>query len=639
MEATPYITQTPLKVLGMKNSYTLIFALLFSLIAITSCKQSKPEDITIIPRPESVFVSRNKLLINKQTRIIYEDPNPALRLMGEQLAAFISSKSDFRPEVMPYSLAESLENDIFLAINLNDSTFGDEGYRIHNTNGQLLSIQANESHGVFYGIQSLYQLFPVAFFEAKEKQSEWEITMVNINDKARFAYRGMHLDVSRHFFPVEFIKQYIDLLAMYKYNNFHWHLTDDQGWRIEIKAYPKLTEIGGWRNETKVGHQWEEPKQFDGKRYGGFYTQDEVREIVDYAASKYITVIPEIEMPGHAMAALAAYPELGCTGGPYAVQGEWGVFDDIFCSRESTFIFLENVLTEVIEMFPGKYIHIGGDEAPKTRWKACPDCQKRIREEKLEDEAQLQSYFITRMAKFLEKYDRQIIGWDEILEGGLAPGATVMSWRGTEGGIAAAQMGHDVIMTPGSHCYFDHYQGNPSTEPLAIGGFTPLSKVYDFEPIPEELNAKEANHILGAQANLWTEYITDNDGVTYMILPRMAALSEVLWSPANKRDWENFYDRLPAHFVRYEDLGLKYSRSVDQVKTNIVVSEVSDTVIELITEVPQAQIFYTLDGSVPDQNSSVYTEKLKLSKADQLKVQLYRNGQAIGEAQIPAVNR
>ncbi len=623
----------------MKNSYTLIFALLFSLISITSCKQSKPEDITIIPRPESVFVSRNKLLINKQTRIIYEDPNPALRLMGEQLAAFISSKSDFRPEVMPYSLAESLENDIFLAINLNDSTFGDEGYRIHNTNGQLLSIQANESHGVFYGIQSLYQLFPVAFFEAKEKQSEWEITMVNINDKARFAYRGMHLDVSRHFFPVEFIKQYIDLLAMYKYNNFHWHLTDDQGWRIEIKAYPKLTEIGGWRNETKVGHQWEEPKQFDGKRYGGFYTQDEVREIVDYAASKYITVIPEIEMPGHAMAALAAYPELGCTGGPYAVQGEWGVFDDIFCSRESTFIFLENVLTEVIEMFPGKYIHIGGDEAPKTRWKACPDCQKRIREEKLEDEAQLQSYFITRMAKFLEKYDRQIIGWDEILEGGLAPGATVMSWRGMEGGIAASQMGHDVIMTPGSHCYFDHYQGNPSTEPLAIGGFTPLSKVYDFEPIPEELNAKEANHILGAQANLWTEYITDNDGVTYMILPRMAALSEVLWSPANKRDWENFYDRLPAHFVRYEDLGLKYSRSVDQVKTNIVVSEVSDTVIELITEVPQAQIFYTLDGSVPDQNSSVYTEKLKLSKADQLKVQLYRNGQAIGEAQIPAVNR
>jgi len=639
MEATPYIIQTPLKVLGMKNSYTLIFALLFSLISITSCKQSKPEDITIIPRPESVFVSRNKLLINKQTRIIYEDPNPALRLMGEQLAAFISSKSDFRPEVMPYSLAESLENDIFLAINLNDSTFGDEGYRIHNTNGQLLSIQANESHGVFYGIQSLYQLFPVAFFEAKEKQSEWEITMVNINDKARFAYRGMHLDVSRHFFPVEFIKQYIDLLAMYKYNNFHWHLTDDQGWRIEIKAYPKLTEIGGWRNETKVGHQWEEPKQFDGKRYGGFYTQDEVREIVDYAASKYITVIPEIEMPGHAMAALAAYPELGCTGGPYAVQGEWGVFDDIFCSRESTFIFLENVLTEVIEMFPGKYIHIGGDEAPKTRWKACPDCQKRIREEKLEDEAQLQSYFITRMAKFLEKYDRQIIGWDEILEGGLAPGATVMSWRGMEGGIAASQMGHDVIMTPGSHCYFDHYQGNPSTEPLAIGGFTPLSKVYDFEPIPEELNAKEANHILGAQANLWTEYITDNDGVTYMILPRMAALSEVLWSPANKRDWENFYDRLPAHFVRYEDLGLKYSRSVDQVKTNIVVSEVSDTVIELITEVPQAQIFYTLDGSVPDQNSSVYTEKLKLSKADQLKVQLYRNGQAIGEAQIPAVNR
>lgn len=621
----------------MKNNYTLIFALLISLISITACQQSKPKDITIIPRPESFFLSDNNLIINNHTRIIYEDPNPALRLMGEQLAGFISSKSDFRPEVMPYSLVQSLENDIFLAINLNDSVFGDEGYRIHNSSGKLLIIQANDARGVFYGIQSLYQLFPTAFFEAKEKQSEWEIPPVSISDKARFAYRGMHLDVSRHFFSVEFIKQYIDLLAIYKFNQFHWHLTDDQGWRIEIKAYPKLTEIGGWRNETKIGHQWEEPKQFDGKRYGGFYTQDEVREIVDYAASKYITVIPEIEMPGHAMAALAAYPELGCTGGPYAVQGEWGVFDDIFCSRESTFVFLENVLREVLEMFPGKYIHIGGDEAPKTRWKSCPDCQKRIREEGLEDEAQLQSYFITRMAKFLEKHGRQIIGWDEILEGGLSPGATVMSWRGTEGGIAAAQLGHDVIMTPASHCYFDHYQGNPSLEPLAIGGFTPLSKVYEYEPIPEELNAKEAKHILGAQANVWTEYITDNDGVTYMILPRMAALSEVLWSPVKKRNWENFYDRLPAHFSRYDALGLKYSQSVNQVKTNIIVSEASDTLVELITEVPQAVLFYTLDGSAPNQNSSVYTEKLKLSKTDQLKVQLYRNDQAIGETQIPAI--
>ena len=624
----------------MKNSYTLIFALLISLISLISCQQSKPKkDITIIPMPEFVFVSGKILVINKNTRIIYEDPNPALRLMGEQLADFISEKSDFRPEVISYSKVQSLENDIFLTVNLNDSTFGDEGYRIHNPDGQLLSVQANDARGVFYGIQSLYQLFPGAFFEANEKQSAWEIPMVTISDKARFAYRGMHLDVSRHFFPVEFIKQYIDLLAMYKYNTFHWHLTDDQGWRIEIKAYPKLTEIGSWREETKIGHQWETSKQFDGKRYGGFYTQDEVREIVDYATSKYITVIPEIEMPGHAMAALTAYPELGCTGGPYAVQGEWGVFDDIFCSRESTFVFLENVLTEVMDMFPSKYIHIGGDEAPKTRWKACPDCQKRIRDEKLEDEAQLQSYFISRMAKFLEKHDRQIIGWDEILEGGLAPGATVMSWRGTEGGIAAAQMGHDVIMTPASHCYFDHYQGEPSTEPLAIGGFTPISKVYDYEPIPEELNNKEAKHILGAQANVWTEYIVDNDGVTYMIFPRMAALSEVLWSPTKNRNWENFYERLPAHFVRYDVLGLNYSQSVNQVKSKLVVSETADTLIELTTEVPQAKLLYTIDGATPDQNSTVYTEKLRLNKGDQLKVQLYRNSMAIGETQSPAIKK
>lgn len=621
----------------MKNNYTLIFALLIGLISITSCQQPKPENISIIPRPETVHISNNSLVVNKETRIIYEDPNPALRLMGEQLAGFISEKSNFRPEVVPYSLVQSLENDIYLAANLNDSIFGDEGYRIHNSNGQLLSIQANEARGVFYGLQSVYQLFPSAFFKAKEKQSEWEIPLLNISDKARFAYRGMHLDVSRHFFSVEFIKQYIDLLAMYKFNQFHWHLTDDQGWRIEIKAYPQLTEVGGWRKETKIGHQGETPKEFDDKKYGGFYTQDEVREIVDYAASKYINVIPEIEMPGHAMAALAAYPELGCTGGPYAVQGGWGVFDDIFCTRESTFVFLENVLTEVIDLFPGKYIHIGGDEAPKTRWKACPDCQKRIREEKLEDEAQLQSYFITRISKFLEKHKRQIIGWDEILDGGLAPGATVMSWRGTEGGIAAAQMGHDVIMTPGSHCYFDHYQGNPSAEPLAIGGFTPLSKVYHYKPIPEELNSKEAKHILGAQANVWTEYITYNEGITYMILPRMAALSEVLWSPTKKRNWENFYDRLPAHFARYEALGLKYSQSVNQVKTKLVIIETADTLVELSTEVPQAQIFYTTDGSTPGQNSILYTEKLKLNKTDQLKVQLYRNGEAIGETQHPFI--
>ncbi|MCK9452907.1 MAG: family 20 glycosylhydrolase [Bacteroidales bacterium] len=622
----------------MKNNYRLFFAMLISLTLIVSCQPSKTnKDLTIIPVPESVSVSNKTLDINKDTRIIYEDPNPALRLMGEQLAGFISEKSNFRPEVAPYSSVQSLENDIYLTINLNDSTFGKEGYQIHHSDGQLLTIQANDAQGVFYGMQTLYQLFPTAFFEAADKHSAWEIPLVTISDKARFAYRGMHLDVSRHFFSVDFIKQYIDLLAMYKYNTFHWHLTEDQGWRIEIKAYPKLTEIGGWRKETKIGHQWETPKQFDGQRYGGFYTQDEVREIVDYAASKYITVIPEIEMPGHAMAALAAYPELGCTGGPYAVQGEWGVFDDIYCSRESTFIFLENVLTEVMEMFPSTYIHIGGDEAPKTRWKACPDCQKRIREEGLEDEAQLQSYFISRISKFLEKHERQIIGWDEILEGGLAPGATVMSWRGTEGGIAAAQMGHDVIMTPNSHCYYDHYQGNPSEEPLAIGGFTPLSQVYDFEPIPTALNSTEAKHIIGAQANVWTEYITDNDEVTYMILPRMVALSEVLWSPAKNRNWENFYNRLPAHFARYDALGLHYSQSVNQVKTKLVVTETADTLVELTAEVPQAQIFYTLDGSVPDQNSSLYTEKLKLNKTDQLKVQLFRNGQAFGEGQAPVI--
>ncbi len=309
-----------------------------------------------------------------------------------------------------------------------------------------------------------------------------------IEDEPRFVYRGMHLDVGRHMFPVATIKRYIDMLALHKMNTFHWHLTEDQGWRIEIKKYPKLTEIGAFRNETVVGHAGRPPLVFDGKRYGGFYTQDEVRDVVAYAKSKFITVIPEIEMPGHAMAALASYPELSCTGGPFEVNTKWGVMDDVFCAgKEETFTFLQDVLTEVIDLFPGTYIHVGGDECPKARWEKCPLCQKRIKDEGLKDEHELQSYFIQRIEKFLSSKGRKLIGWDEILEGGLAPEATVMSWRGTKGGIAAAKQKHDVIMTPSSHVYLDYYQCEPAGQPLAIGGYLPLEKVYSFNPMPEEL--------------------------------------------------------------------------------------------------------------------------------------------------------
>ncbi len=337
----------------------------------------------------------------------------------------------------------------------------------------------------------------------------WTMPAVSISDYPRFEYRGMHLDVARHFFPVDFVKRYIDLLTLYKMNRFHWHLTEDQGWRIEIKKYPKLTEIGGFRSETLIGHYSNQPHQFDGQRYGGFYTQDEIRDIVAYAKSRFVTIVPEIEMPGHTTAALAAYPRYSCTGGPFTVLpgGVWPI-TDIFCAgKDETFDFLQDILTEVMELFPGQYIHIGGDEANKKEWKACDLCQERMRTEGLKDEHELQSYFIRRMEEFILSKGRRLIGWDEILEGGLAPQATVMSWRGTKGGIAAAQQGHDVIMSPTSHCYLDYYQGNRDYEPLAIGGFLPLQKVYSFEPVPTKLNPEEARHILGVQANLWTEYV------------------------------------------------------------------------------------------------------------------------------------
>ena len=345
---------------------------------------------------------------------------------------------------------------------------------------------------------------------------------------------------------------------MYKMNTFHWHLTDDQGWRIEIKKYPKLTEIGAYRNGSMVGHYSDQ--KFDDKRYGGFYTQDDIKEIVAYANQRHITVVPEIEMPGHAVAALAAYPEYSCTGGPFEVGKIWGVLDDVFCPKDETFTFLENILSEVIDLFPSKYIHIGGDECPKVRWKACPKCQQRMKTENLKDEHELQSYFIQRIEKFVNAKGRKIIGWDEILEGGLAPNAAVMSWRGTEGGIAAAKEKHYVVMSPGSHCYFDHYQGEPKNEPIAFGGYTPVEKVYSFNPTPKELSADEAQYILGAQANLWTEYIETPSHVEYMIFPRMLALSEVVWGTSNPEKLADFQNRMIQHFDIFDKKGINYSK-------------------------------------------------------------------------------
>lgn len=414
-----------------------------------------------------------------------------------------------------------------------------------------IAISARDARGLVYGAQTLRQLAAA---------SPAAIPAVRIEDAPRFPWRGLHLDVSRHFFPVDFIKKYIDALAAFKLNTFHWHLTDDQGWRLEIERYPKLTEVGAWRTETIVGHARRGPKGYDGVRHGGFYTQHQAREVVAYAKERGVSVLPEIEMPGHSLAALAAYPELANVPGPFEVRTTWGISDEVFSPTEATFTFLENVLREVMDVFPSEYIHIGGDEAPKKRWKESAEAQALMKKEGLADEEALQSWFVRRIERFLNANGRRLVGWDEILEGGLAPNATVMSWRGTAGGIAAAKEDHDVVMAPQADLYFDHYQADPEHEPLAIGGMTPLEDTYGYEPIPAELSAEEAKHVLGPEGCVWTEYMPTSRQVEYMAYPRVLALAEIAWSPREARDLASFKTRLPAALRVLDGLGIGYRK-------------------------------------------------------------------------------
>jgi hexosaminidase len=440
-----------------------------------------------------------------------------------------------------------------------------EGY-ILTVGKRKVTVTGNTPAGLSRGFQTLRQLLPPQIeIDSIVKGVKWTMPCVSVTDYPRFAWRGMHLDVSRHFLDVDFIKKYIDIIALHKMNVFHWHLVDDQGWRIEIKKYPRLTEVGAWRVDREEMPWNSRPPQQPGEKatYGGYYTQEEIKEIVAYAAERHINVVPEIEMPAHVGAALAAYPEYSCTGGPFTVPlGSVWPITDIYCAgKEETFAFLEDVLTEVMELFPSPYIHIGGDEADKTEWRKCRNCQARIRKEGLNDEAELQSYFVRRMEKFLSSRGRRLIGWDEILEGGIAPGATVMSWRGFEGGVEAARAGHDVVMTPISYTYFNLYQADAATEPLAYSGLITLEKVYSFEPVPEGLTYDEAQHIIGAQACLWTEMVHDGITAEYMILPRLTALSEVLWSAPESRNWDDFIIRLPEMMEQFDIMGLNYSKS------------------------------------------------------------------------------
>lgn len=563
----------------------------------------------VIPQPRSLKPAAGWFALDTTTVIwVAAPPGDSLQAVAERWASELRALNGLPlPVTTGGTRPAAAEHTIEIRFD-GGGEVGPEGYRLRvSPAGVLLS--GGGRAGVFYGLQTLRQLLPP---DPLPGEADWRIPAVRITDSPRFRYRGMHLDVSRHFFPTSFIKRYIDLLARYKLNVFHWHLTDDQGWRLQILKHPRLTEVGAYRKETILGKNFD-PYVGDSVPYGGFYTQDEVRDIVAYARQRFVTIVPEIEMPGHSLAALAAYPDLACTSGPFEVATRWGVFPDIYCPSEHTFSFLEDVLSEVMDLFPGPYIHVGGDEAPKVRWQESDTAQAVMRREGLKDEDELQSYFIRRIERFLNAHGRRLIGWDEILEGGLAPEATVMSWRGMDGGIEAARQGHDVIMTPTSHMYFDFYQGDPDQEPLAIGGYTPLKKVYDFEPVPPDLTPTEAQHILGAQANVWTEYMATPEHVEYMVLPRMLALSEVVWSPRQKRNWDGFVQRLPWHLRFLEGLGYHYRiPDVGGLERDRIT--LADHIqVRLTAPLAEAEVHYTLDGSDPLPSSPVYREPLELA--------------------------
>lgn len=515
----------------------------------------------LVPWPAKIEERSGAFALRPSTRITLSDPRSSeLREIAAFLQEAVEGATGIRLAVVDKA-SRSKDRDT-VALRVKPAQRGAEGYEL-TVKDDAVVIEADEPRGLFYGVATLRQLLP-------QGGGELAIPAVAIEDTPRFRYRGLHLDVGRHFFPVEFIKRYVDLMARYKLNTFHWHLTEDQGWRLEIKRYPKLTEIASIRKQTLVGHRRTQPWRFDGTPHGGFYTQDQIREVVAYAKSRHVTVVPEIEMPGHATAALAAYPELACTAGPFDVVQNWGIYEDIFCPREQTFEFLENVLTEVMELFPSEYIHVGGDEARKTRWEQSPDAQEVIRREGLQDAHELQAWFMRRIEAFLNRHGRKLIGWDEIVEGGLSPTATVMYWRDQKAAPGAdltqdparmaTRAGNNVIMTPKKACYFDYYQVDPMREgqPLAIGGLVTLETVYAYDPVPVDFTPDQARHVIGVQGNVWTEYMKTADHVEYMVYPRALALAEVAWSPAAARDWPSFLGRTRVNLRTLDALNVRY---------------------------------------------------------------------------------
>ncbi|HMX39782.1 MAG TPA: family 20 glycosylhydrolase, partial [Saprospiraceae bacterium] len=632
--------------------FHVLSLLLSALPLLATCQPPSPVGIQIIPQPLVVKPAAGVFTLSPDTRVYFPEG-----LADWQTAAHAwvdLAKAGANLSLVHQGIKEKFTTPRANSINfvVDPTLTHAEGY-ILEVKPTAVIIRARTAAGAFYAVQTLRQLFPPALNWAgtatavatesakaggkKGKKSDpapardvskikWTAPCCVVQDAPRFAYRGLHLDVGRHFFPVSFIKKYIDLLAMHKLNTFHWHLTDDQGWRIEIKKYPRLHTVGGCRAETLVGHYSDQPHKFDGKKYCGFYTQDEIKEVVEYAKKRFVTILPEIEMPGHALAALAAYPDLGCSGGPYEVAKTWGIFEDVFCPTEKTFQFLDDVLGEVCALFPGAYVHIGGDECPKTSWEKSEFCQQLMKREGLKDGHELQSYFIKRVETMLAKRDKKLIGWDEILEGGLAPTATVMSWRGTEGGIAAAKSGHDAIMTPGSHLYLDYYQSDPTTEPVAIGGYLTLEKVYSYEPIPGELSAEEAKHILGAQGNVWTEYMPTSQQVEYMAYPRACALAEVVWTAKEKKNWKDFSKRIKTHLLRLDAAGVNAAKTYYDVNAAFSKGRITLSSLD-----PNSKIYFTTDGKEPTAKSKMYTGPISITKNTSMKAVVIQDGAPMGK--------
>lgn len=610
-----------------------IVLLLFVATVLSCGKNEQREfteaDIQIIPKPQEIVMGKGSFIFNKNT--VFHVSNDEHLQVSEILIRKFRAAANW-----DLDLVKELPSSNFIQFIANEN-IENEAYNL-NVESSRVTIEANSYSGFLYAIETIRQLLPVAIESNKKVEAvTWGIPNVKITDSPRFKWRGLMLDVSRHFFEKEYVLKTIDRLAYLKMNTLHLHLVDDQGWRIEIKKYPKLTEVGAFRvdQEEKAWDGRYTPKLGEKATYGGFYTQDDIKEIVAYAESRGVNIVPEIEMPAHVTSAIAAYPELSCFENPVMVPsgGLWPI-TDIYCAgKESTFKFLENVLTEVMELFPSKFIHVGGDEATKTNWETCKHCQERIKTEKLKSPEELQSYFIKRMERFVSSKGRVLIGWDEILEGGLAPGATVMSWRGVKGGLEASAQGHDVVMTPGSHCYFDHYQGSMDTEPLAWGGYSPVSKVYQFDPIVDSMTEDQKKHVLGGQANLWAEYVKTASHSEYMIYPRLAALSETLWSPIKNKDWNSFSSRLVSSlFKRYDYQGVNYAKSAYAITSETKVNDQTNKIdVTFKNEFTKADIRYTLDDSIDLSNAIPYTSPIEISETSTIIASLFKDDKPVGK--------